>query len=45
MRAFIIHWLDNTTSKIYGYSIDDAFMKAGFGAGALSAIDWWEEVK
>lgn len=39
MRTFIIHWLDNTTS------IDDAFMKAGYGSGALSAVDWWKEVK
>lgn len=45
MRTFIIHWLNNTTSKIRGYDIADAFNKAGYGYGYLSEIDWWEEVK
>jgi len=44
-KEFLIHWLgDSTPEKIKGYDVADAFRKAGIGAGALSAVDWVEEV-
>ena len=45
-KTFILHWkFDNKTETIYGESISDAFMRAGYGAGALGALDYYEEVK
>lgn len=44
-KTFILHWLDNRTETVYGESISDAFMRAGYGAGALRALDYYEEVK
>jgi hypothetical protein len=48
-RTFMLHWLKGETyydkpTKIQGYDIEDAFRKAGFGRGAISAIDFWQEI-
>lgn len=43
MKNFIIYWFDGTTSSIKGNSIEDAFTKAGYGAGAVRAVDFYEE--
>ena len=45
MKTYILHWLDGTTEEIEGNSISDAFTRAGYGAGALKALDYYEEVK
>ncbi len=45
MKTYILYWLDGTTQKISGTSITDAFMRAGYGAGALSALDYYKEEK
>ena len=45
MKTFILHWLDGTTQIIHGNTISDAFAKAGYGAGALTALDYYDEVK
>ena len=45
MKTFILHWLDGTTETIHGNSISDAFAKAGYGAGALSVLDYYDEAK
>ena len=45
MKTYILHWLDGTTEKIEGNSISDAFTRAGYGAGALRALDYYEEMK
>lgn len=45
MKKFILHWLDGSTQEINGTSISDAFMRAGYGGGAIRALDWYEEVK
>lgn len=42
-KTFILHWFDRTTEKVNGDSISQAFMMAGYGAGALRALDYWEE--
>ena len=43
-KTFIIHWLDGKVQTITGTDIKDAFYRAGFGAGAIAACDYWEEV-
>ena len=45
MKTFILHWLDGKEEEIEGYSIADAFTRAGYGSGALRALDWYEEKK
>ena len=44
MKQFKLYWLDGTTEIIEGYSIANAFMRAGYGAGAVKALDWYEEI-
>lgn len=44
-RTFIIHWRDGTKSEIVGRTIERAFTKAGYGHGAIKAIDYYEEKK
>lgn len=45
MKTFTLYWLDGLTEQIFGYDIADAFRRAGYGAGALKALDYYEEVK
>jgi len=45
MKTFRIHWIDGKTEEMVGHSISEAFMLAGYGGGAIRAIDWWEEIK
>lgn len=42
-KTFILHWLDKTDTTITGTDIKDALYRAGFGAGAIAACDYWEE--
>ena len=44
IHSYLIHWKDWKTEYVYGESATDAFNKAGIGAGALSALDYYEEV-
>ena len=44
MKTYILHWLSGETEEVTGYSISDAFTRAGYGAGALGALDYYEEV-
>ena len=41
-KTFIFHWNDGSVDSGKGTSVSDAFMKLGFGAGAMGALDWWE---
>ena len=43
-KTFVLHWLDGTDITITGTDIHDAFCRAGFGAGAMPALDYFEEV-
>lgn len=43
-NQFILHWLDGKTEVIVGNGIKDAFNRAGLGAGAISALDYYEMV-
>ena len=40
MRTFILYWLDGKEEKVRGNDIADAFMRAGYGGGALAALDY-----
>ena len=44
-KTFILHWMDHTTEEIKGTSIDNAFMKASYGGGAIRALDYEEKKK
>ena len=44
MKKFKLYWLDGKVELIYGNTISDAFNKAGYGAGALRALDYHEEI-
>jgi len=45
MVKYKLYWLDGKTEKIEGLTLADAFSKTGYGAGALLALDYWEEIK
>jgi len=45
MKTFKLFWLDGKTEKVKGNSIADAFTKAGYGNGALPALNYYEEIK
>ena len=45
MKTFILHWLTGKDETITGMNIQDAFLRAGIGGGAMRALDYWEEVK
>ncbi len=44
-RRFILHWLHGKPETIEGYDIADAVSRAGYGGGAMRALDYWEEVE
>lgn len=41
-KQFRLHWKDGRTEIVKGDDIADAFSKAGYGRGALTAMDWYE---
>lgn len=43
MRKFTLHWLGGKTEEVVGTDIADACRRAGIGAGALPALDYFEE--
>lgn len=43
MKQFTLYWLDGLREIITGTSIADAFNRAGYGAGALRALDFYAE--
>jgi hypothetical protein len=45
MKTFILHWLNGKKEEVKGLDIADAFRKAGYGGGAIRALDWYEEVQ
>lgn len=43
-KTFLLHWLgQNEPEEIKGENITRAFTAAGYGAGAIRALDWYEE--
>jgi hypothetical protein len=43
MNTYILYWLHGKLEKITGESISDAFNKAGYGGGAIRALDFYEQ--
>ena len=39
---FTLYWRDGKTNVIKGPSIEEAFTAAGYGSGALPALDWYD---
>lgn len=42
MKKFRLYWLDGKTEIVEGNDIADAFSKAGYGAGAMGALDFYD---
>lgn len=42
-KTFLLHWLDGKTTEVHGYDIAHAFSMAGYGGGAIRALDYYEE--
>ena len=43
MNTYILYWLDGNKEKVRGTSIADAFRRAGYGGGALAALDFYDD--
>ena len=44
MKKFQLFWLDGKTEIVEGTDIADAFRRAGYGNGAISALDYYKEI-
>ncbi len=44
MKKFKLYWLGGSTEVIEGSDIADAFRRAGYGGGAINALDYYEEI-
>lgn len=44
-KLFNIHWTDGKEELVMGNTVQEAFRDAGIGGGAMSAVDYYEEVK
>lgn len=42
MKKFRLYWRDGKTEVIEGLHIADAVTKAGYGAGAMRALDFYD---
>ncbi len=46
MPKYKLYWMiAGKTEIVEGVNIVDAFTRAGYSAGAIHALDWFEEVK
>ena len=45
MQNFLLHWRSQEKPEpIKGYGIADAIRRAGYGNGAMAALDYWEAI-
>ena len=42
-HIFTLYWRDGKKQTIKGFNIADAFTAAGYGAGAMGALDFYEK--
>lgn len=42
MGKYRLYWNDGTTQTVEGADIADAFSKAGYGGGAVGALDFYD---
>lgn len=45
MATYRFNWLDGTNEIGSGNSVSDAFMKLGYSQGAMSVLDYFEELE
>jgi len=43
VKKYNLHWYSGRIETITGNTIDEVFRNAGYGGGALSALDYYEE--
>lgn len=41
LKPFTFYWRDGLRKVLYGTDAADAMTKAGYGAGAIAALDMW----
>jgi len=44
MKTWRFHWRDGSVNEGPGETVEEAFTALGFGAGAVGALDYHEEV-
>lgn len=44
-ELFRFYWLDGKVEELPGHSAVEALNRAGYGNGALRALDFWEHVE
>lgn len=45
LLKFALHWLGGDVEVVTGRDLSDAFTKAGYGAGAVNALNYWKSVE
>lgn len=45
MKTYILYWRAGKPEKVSGEDIADAMTHAGYGAGAVPVLDYYEEVE
>lgn len=45
MKRFKFHWFDGRVEEGEGTGVADAFTRLGYGAGAVSVLDYYEVMK
>jgi len=45
MKFFKLYWLTGKEEIIKGVNIADAFTHAGYSAGAIRALDWYDPIE
>jgi len=45
IKGFVLFWLDGKMELVHGETIKRAFQNAGYGAGALAALDFYDSDK
>jgi len=43
-KKFRVYWLDGKKEIIEGSDIANAFTRAGYGQGAVAAVNYYEEI-
>ena len=45
LLKFALYWLGGDVEVVTGRDLTDAFTRAGYGAGAASALDYWKPIE
>ncbi len=45
MNKYKVIWLDGSSEVLTGDNVADAFNRAGYGGGAISAVDYFRQVE